>query len=230
MSRMKILALLVLTATLAAAGPSHPSLPGPTVPDGVGVNIHFTDAQPGEMDMLASTGFRWVRMDFAWAATERERGRYDFAAYDRLMQALDSHGLRALFILDYGNALYEPENAVATDAGRQALARWAAAAAAHFKGRSILWEIWNEPNIDVFWKPAADVRQYAALALAAAKAIRAAAPGEAIIGPAASGMDFRFSRSVSRPVCSNGGTPCRCIRTAGPIPKASPTTTRSCSA
>ena len=189
---MKILAMLVLTATLSAAEPPHPSLPGPAISDSVGVNIHFTDAQPGEMDMLAATGFRWVRMDFVWAATERERGRYDFAAYDRLMQSLDSQRLRALFILDYGNALYEPENAVATDAGRQAFARWAAAAAAHFKGRGILWEIWNEPNIDVFWKPTADVRQYTALALAAARAIRAAAPGEAIIGPAASGMDFRF--------------------------------------
>ncbi len=189
---MKILAMLALTAMLAAADPAHPSLPAPAIPGGVGVNIHFTDAQPGEMDMLASTGFRWVRMDFAWAATERERGQYDFAAYDRLMQALDAHGIRALFILDYGNALYEPENAVATDAGRQAFARWAAAAAAHFKGRGILWEIWNEPNIDVFWKPRPDVRQYAALALAAAQAIRAAAPGEAIIGPAASEMDFRF--------------------------------------
>ncbi|MGD1000411.1 MAG: cellulase family glycosylhydrolase [Candidatus Brocadiia bacterium] len=189
---MKILAMLVLIASLAAAEPAHPSLPGPVIPDGVGVNIHFTDAQPGEMEMLAAAGFRWVRMDFVWSATERERGRYDFAAYDRLMQSLDAHSMRALLILDYGNALYEPENAVATDAGRQAFARWAAAAAAHFKGRGILWEIWNEPNIDVFWKPTADVRQYAALALAAARAIRAAAPGEAIIGPATSGMDFRF--------------------------------------
>lgn len=106
---MKILAMLALTAMLAAADPAHPSLPALAIPGGVGVNIHFTDAQPGEIEMLAAAGFRWVRMDFAWAATERERGQYDFAAYDRLMQALDAHGIRALFILDYGNALYDRE-------------------------------------------------------------------------------------------------------------------------
>jgi polysaccharide biosynthesis protein PslG len=162
------------------------------------VNIHFTDAQPGEMDMLASTGFRWVRMDFVWAATERERGRYDFAAYDRLMQSLDSHRLRALFILDYGNALYEPENAVATDAGRQAFARWAAAAAAHFKGRGILWEIWNEPNIGQFWKPKPDADDYSALALAAIAAIRQADPNAFVMGPASSGFPWDFLETLGQ--------------------------------
>jgi len=62
-------------------------LPGLVVPEGLGVNIHFTDPKPGEMDMLSQGGFRWVRMDFAWDATERERGRYDFSAYDRLGEA-----------------------------------------------------------------------------------------------------------------------------------------------
>lgn len=191
MARMKILAIFVLAATLAAADAAHPSLPTPVVPSGLGVNIHFTDAQPGELEMLAAAGFRWVRMDLSWASTERERGRYDFAAYDRLLQALDAHGLRALLILDYGNGLYEPEGTVTSDAGRQAFARWAAASAMHFKGRGILWEIWNEPNIG-FWKPKPDVQQYVALALAAAKAMREAAPGEAVIGPATSGMDLGF--------------------------------------
>ena len=53
------------------------------------MNIHFTDPRPGEMEMLAAAGFRWVRMDFAWEGTEREKGKYDFSAYDRLMSALD---------------------------------------------------------------------------------------------------------------------------------------------
>ena len=42
--------------------------------------------------------------------------------------------------------------------GRKAFARWAAAAARHFQGRGILWEVYNEPNTK-FWKPKADVQQ-----------------------------------------------------------------------
>src|SRR5882762_3484114 len=70
------------------------------IPQGLGVNIHFTDPQPGEVKMIADAGFRWVRMDFRWDATERERGRYDFTDYDRLMKALDQYQIRAIFILD----------------------------------------------------------------------------------------------------------------------------------
>ena len=194
---MKVLPLLAAllgfcSFSLQAGSPHHPSLPSPTVPEGLGVNIHFTDPRPGEMEMLAEAGFRWVRMDFSWSRTERERGKYDFAAYDRLLTALEPHKIRALFILDYSNKLYEPEHSVASEEGRQAFARWAAAAVTHFKGHGILWEIWNEPNIKGFWKPEPNVDQYAALALAASKAIRTAIPGEAVIGPASSTIDLKF--------------------------------------
>jgi hypothetical protein len=189
------LALLLIPTLLSLNGAlaAPPGvLPAPTVPDGLGVNIHFADPRPGEMEMLAAAGFRWVRMDFAWGATEKERGKYDFAPYERLLAALDAHKMHALLILDYSNKLYEADRSVATEAGRQAFAHWAAAAATHFKGRGILWEIWNEPNISQFWKPQPNVEQYAALALAAARAIREAAPGEAVIGPATSTIDRPF--------------------------------------
>jgi hypothetical protein len=95
-------------------------------------------------------------------------------------------------LLDYSNKLFEADRSVVTPEGRAAFARWAAAAATHFKDRGILWEIWNEPNHRMFWTPQPEVEQYAALALAASQAIRAAAPGEAIIGPATSTIDLKF--------------------------------------
>src|SRR5882762_1195357 len=113
------------------------------IPDGFGVNIDFTDARPGEMKMLAEGGFRWVRMDLKWDATEKERGRYDFSSYDRLMSALRPYNVRALFILDYGNPLYDNGAPPRTEVTRQAFARWAVAAARRFAGRGVLWEIYN---------------------------------------------------------------------------------------
>ncbi len=175
----------------------QPPVPPPVniaqvVPAGLGCNIHFTDPRPGEMEMLAEGGFRFVRMDFIWGATEKERGQYDFSAYDRLLAALDKHGIRALFILDYGNRLYDEGLSPHTDEGRKAFAAWAAAGVERFKGRHILWEMWNEPNIAQFWKPAAKVDDYALLALEVGKAIRRVAPEEIYIGPATSGMDMAF--------------------------------------
>ncbi|MGA2253243.1 MAG: cellulase family glycosylhydrolase [Thermoguttaceae bacterium] len=167
------------------------ALPGPIVPEGLGVNIHFTDPRPGEVEMLAAAGFRWIRMDFAWEGIEREKGTYDFSSYDRLLATLDKHHIRAVFILDYANRNYDRGQSPSSDDGRRAMARWAAAAARHFRGRGILWEMYNEPNI-FFWKPKPDVNQYAKLALEVGRAIRTAEPGETYIGPATSTIDFSF--------------------------------------
>ncbi len=159
---------------------------------GLGVNIHFTDPRPGEIKMIADAGFRWVRMDFKWDATERERGRYDFSSYDRLLAALDQHKIHALLILDYGNPLYDNDAPPRTELARRAFARWALAAAKHFAGRGAIWEVYNEPNIKTFWPPASNADEYIALALTVGRAFRSEIPDEKLIGPATSGIDFPF--------------------------------------
>jgi hypothetical protein len=166
----------------------HPSLP--RSPE-FGVNIHFTHEIPGELAMIRAAGFKWVRMDFHWEGIEREKGRYDFSAYDKLVADLEKNGLKAYFILDYANRHYDGGLSPHTDDGRAAFAKWAAESVKHFGGRGIVWEMWNEPNIQ-FWKPKPDVTNYIALALATGRAIRDVAPGEAYIGPATSLIDFKF--------------------------------------
>jgi len=177
------------------------------LPDGVGVNIHFTRGHEKDIAMIAAAGFRFVRMDLLWARTERRGGEYDWSDYDELIAELARHGIRAYFILDYSNPLYEgtviTQN---TDTGRRedrstasprrpesiaAFALWAAAAATHFSSRHVVWEIWNEPNIE-FWKPEPDVKQYIALALATCKAIRQADPQATIVAPATSSFPWEY--------------------------------------
>ncbi len=167
----------------------------PIIPQGFGVNIDFTEPRPGEIKLISEGGFRWVRMDLKWDTTERESGRYDFTAYDRLMAELELYKLRALFILDYGNPLYDKGAPPRTELARQAFARWAVAAAKHFAGRDVLWEVYNEPNHQMFWPPHPNPQEYIALALAVGRAFREAVPGEKLIGPATSEIDFKFIES-----------------------------------
>ena len=185
--RLTMAALLCAVVSIAHAQ----GIPERVVPDGLGVNIHFLDAQPGELEMLAEAGFRFIRMDFIWSATEREKGKYDFSAYDRLLAALDKHKIRAILILDYVNPHYDNGLSPGSDEGRRAFARWAVAAAHHFRGRGVAWEMYNEPN-GGFWKPQTDIDQYIKLALEVGKAMHAAEPGELHIGPASVGVDTHF--------------------------------------
>jgi hypothetical protein len=203
--RVQAIAALHLFALLfsACASNAQParswpsSSAAPAFPQTLGVNIHFTEPQPGELKALAAAGFRWVRMDFVWQSTEVEKGKYDFSSYDRLLKALDEHQIRPLFILDYANTLYDSGRAPSSIEGRCAFASWAAAAVARYRGRGILWEIYNEPNTG-FWTPEPRAADYVKLALEASKAIRAVAPNEQIIGPAVWGFDFNFIEECLR--------------------------------
>jgi hypothetical protein len=163
-----------------------------SIPQGLGVNIHFTNPQPGEVKMIADAGFRMIRMDFVWENTERERGRYDFSEYDRLMKALDEYKIQTLFILDYGNQLYDHGSPPRTAETREAFARWAVAAAKHFSNRGVIWEVYNEPNNPMFWRPRPNVNEYVQLVLAVSRAFRSEVPNEKLIGPAVSESDFSF--------------------------------------
>jgi len=181
-------------------------IPEQVIPAGVGVNIHFVTGHERDLDLIAAARFRFIRMDFGWSATEKAKGEYRWSEYESLLANLDRRGIRAIFILDYSNPLYEQEvtstnplthQTHRTTASPQhpesvaAFAAWSAAAAHHFHGKHVLWELWNEPNID-FWSPKPDVGQYSALALAAAKAIRRTDPRATIIGPASSGFPWEF--------------------------------------
>jgi hypothetical protein len=197
--------LWLLPASLSLLCPAH-ELPEAILPAGVGVNIHFVRGHEKDLDLIAAAGFRFIRMDFGWSGIEKKKGEYDWSGYAELLANLDRRGIRAVLILDYSNPLYEqevtstnplthqPHQTTASPQhpeGIAGFAAWAAAAAKRFHGRHVLWELWNEPNID-FWSPKPDVTQYTALALAACKAIRQADPQATIIGPASSGFPWEF--------------------------------------
>lgn len=174
------------------------------VPTGLGVNLHFASTAQAlaQIARLAALGVRVVRLDFTWSLVERQRGRYDFAGYEPVINALSAGGIRPLCVLGYSNSLYEtlpapPAMVIGphTDEVRQAFARFAAAAAAHFKGRGIIWEIWNEPDNVRFWSPVPSPSGYMALVHATVPALRRADPGALLCGPGLAGFAPQFPTS-----------------------------------
>jgi hypothetical protein len=163
--------------------------PAATGADDLGVSATFYGRAYEQADLMAAAGIRWVRLDSAWSSAETTRGRYDFAHLDRFVEAFEPRGIRTLLILDYGNTLHEDGFPPSTQAGRDAFSAYAAAAARHFRGR-VAWEIWNEPNLPRYWAGAPDPVAYAALARAAAAAIRREDPLAWILGPGLGGGSF----------------------------------------
>ena len=160
--------------------------------DDFGVNVEFYRDAHQQAETMAAAGIRWVRIDLAWSAAETEPGRYDFRIWDRFLDSFEPLGIRVLFILDYGNELYEDGFPPSTEAGRDAFASFAGAASRHFRGRAA-WEIWNEPNLPQYWAGSPDPAAYVALARAAATEIRRGDPEAWILGPSLGGDQFDFA-------------------------------------
>jgi hypothetical protein len=201
--------LFFISTVILSGQPESKDKFGPANKINSGVNIHFTKGHEKDLDMIAKAGFKFIRMDFTWQSTERKKGVYDWSAYEELTENLSKRGIRALYILDYSNALYEDhveskdplsgqvQKGVAAPRkpeSVEAFAKWASAAVKHFRGNNIIWEIWNEPNI-FFWRPSPDVENYNKLALATCKAVKAVVPEAIIIGPATSQLPVPFIES-----------------------------------
>jgi hypothetical protein len=133
-------------------------------------------------------------MDMSWKKVETVKGVYDFVStgYDSLTTACRERNIRILYILDYGNPLYEPLRSVRTAAGRAAFAAFAEAAVKRYAGQGLIWEIWNEPNGSAFWQPQADAGEYCTLVETTVPRLRRADTTALIIAPAASGIPMNW--------------------------------------
>ena len=183
-------ALLVLAVgtTRAAAGTTVE--PAGAGVGRVGVQLQWgtNPLQPGLIANL-SRAFDVARIDFLWDMVEQRRGRYSFDRYDRLLAQLQAHNVSAAWNLDYGNQLWQNgtgEDTPHTPAAVAAFARFAVASVRHFRGRGIVWGIYDEPN--GVGRYVADPEGYVKLVLAVGAALGAAGlAGEIVTGPHADG-------------------------------------------
>jgi hypothetical protein len=64
---------LLLAVLLSPGAAAAAALPELVLPQGVGVNIHFTRGHDRDLDLIAAAGFKVVRRDFSWAASSAGR-------------------------------------------------------------------------------------------------------------------------------------------------------------
>ena len=163
------------------------------IPLGFGIQPCVDPATQKTIKAKMDAGIHVVRCELRWEVIERVSREYDWSGTSQLLDMLRQNGLTPLFLLDYSNRIYEPnQGAPRRKESIDAFARWASSAVSRFSERGVIWEIWNEPNLDRFWKPKANAKEFARLALAACHAMRKTGPKETIIGPASFGFPWSF--------------------------------------
>lgn len=97
----------------------------------------------------------WIRVDLSWADMQPDSaGDHRWASTDRLVAAAGDRGLKVLGIVTYtppwARAAGCTTFACPPADGRQ-FARFAHDVAERYAGRISAYEIWNEPNLALFW-------------------------------------------------------------------------------
>lgn len=188
----------------------------PPRPPVLGVNADLTqydgETLAENLDLIASTGFIWVRQTFAWSAIEPQPGRFNWAAYDAIVEAANARDLELVAVLESSPGWAAVE-ATAPPDDLNAFTDFAAALAGRYGDRIDVYQVWDEPNLSSGWgsQPPSPVG-YAALLEAAYDAIHAADP-EALVLTAGlaptieTGPDNLNDVLYLRALYENGATP-----------------------
>jgi polysaccharide biosynthesis protein PslG len=171
-------------ATLGTSGSTQPA------PIGISYGDTLPWVSPSvlsqTLDDAVAEGVTTIRLDLSWDVIQpKSPSVYNWADFDRVVQAAQSRHLTLLPILAYTPAWARQPGCTTqkcAPADPNAFATFAAAAATRYAPQGIhTWEIWNEPNIVTFWQPAPNVTQYVNLLGATSKAIKAVDPQSFIV-------------------------------------------------
>jgi large repetitive protein len=191
-----------LTGAAAHLEPAAPSSIG-------GVNSFLTTigdpAEVGRQARLMEDAYvRMAREEFEWKRLEPRNGYYDWSRFDQAVEIARSHNIELL-----GKLAYSAPWASSAPAGTSPsvavyyppvhtsdYAEYARSVVHRYKDRIHVWEIWNEPNSALFWKPAPSASAYATLLKAAYAAIKAEDPTATVVLGGLAGFDLAFLNGI----------------------------------
>jgi Beta-galactosidase len=153
------------------------------------------------LPMQRKAGVRLLRQTFDWSKIEPTPGYYDFSIHDRYVLDLARNGITVLPILFNPPEFHSSRPARGAKRGTYpprsaaAMGAWAATLVDRYGPGGSLWaanpgvrplpirswQVWNEPNLEVYWPSGPDAQQYVRLLRIVGAAIKARDPGAEIV-------------------------------------------------
>lgn len=158
-----IAAALAAVMALTVAVPPPTSWAAPALPaDGYGfgqggapVTDSF-DTTNRELDAVAATTASWLRVPVEWNAIEATRGQYDWGYLDNMVNSARARNLRILATIGFTPAWARPQGLgsllwTTPPANAADFAGFARQVVQRYGDRISVWQIWNEPNLGLFF-------------------------------------------------------------------------------
>lgn len=176
-----------LLALLAFAAPASAATPG--------VNVGGLPSDANTADVIAS-GAKYARFFLLWSDAEPAKGQYSedlLSLYDRQLDRLNANGVKTVFTV-VGAPQWASGSTERYTPPKDPLdyAHFAKYIATRFKGKVAAYEVWNEPDESMFYKPGPDPAAYTALLKAAYPAFKAGDPDASVITGPLTGNNYDF--------------------------------------
>ncbi len=145
--------------------------------------LNFVAPSEPWLTLAVQSGAQVVRWQFNWRDHEPSPGNWDWSYSDRAIEAWNQAGLKVHAILhnppDFalahpGAGLMPVNFSLPWDHPSNGWGRYCHEFAARYRGRIASYEVWNEPDLDIYWEGSA--QEYFALMRTCYVAIKAADP------------------------------------------------------
>jgi polysaccharide biosynthesis protein PslG len=137
-----------------------------------------------ELDAVAKTTATWLRVLIPWTQIERAKGQYSWDQLDVVMNGAFSRNLRVLGVIAYSPDWARPPGTSfsAPPDNPSDYADFATAVVTRYGARVSNWQLWNEPNLPLFFGGTPrNAPQYTDLVKAAYPAIKAVQPNSTVV-------------------------------------------------
>lgn len=173
-------------------------------PLGLGVQ---SDLQPGsplvvqhrEIALMQDAGVEWVRIVLNWYVAEPQQGRYDeayFRGMEDLLARLQAAGLRVMLLVLATPPWANPAGWDAPPVRMADIGEFVAYAVRRLGARVQHWEIWNEPDWDLFWRPRPNVERFVEMLAETYTRGKAADPRAVFISGGLAGNNVGYLRQM----------------------------------
>jgi hypothetical protein len=199
MRLIKILPLAALVAALMAPS-AHAAAPG--------VNIAGAPT-PDRVQEALDTGAKTVRIFALWKDFEpHAKGEYPSgdvnqvnlqSTFDNAIQKLNASGAQPLFVVTEAPSWANGSTNVSVPPSNPAdLADFLKRFAAHNRsvGKVAGYEVWNEPDENIFWQPAPDPVKYTAMLKSAYPGIKQGDPNATVVAGPMTGNDYTWLENL----------------------------------
>ena len=126
-----------------------------TCPSPYGINAHVPDS--AVLQLIQEAGIKWIRMDFDWSEIETSEGHYNWSVLENRVDEARARGLCILANI-HGTPSWASTGGETNDPPSDKVywTNFIKEVVTRFQNKIKYWAMWNEANLEEFWKGTVD--------------------------------------------------------------------------